>query len=53
MSNLLGLDIELYVYCFGKLKVSGKAKPGEAYVVIGFKIKIHREHNYVFPLLRG
>lgn len=52
MRKLLGLNLMLYVDCFGKLRLKTKVMGSELFAVEGFKIKVSKDTNYVFPILK-
>lgn len=52
MRKLLGLNLMLYVDSSGKLRVRTKIVGSELFAVEGFKIKVSKDKNYVFPILK-
>jgi hypothetical protein len=52
MNKLLGLNLRFHVNSDGKLKVNTTGTVCDRYVVTGFKIKVGKEKNYLFPILK-
>ena len=52
MSKMLRWSIKLHIDNNGKLRVTTRRDIGYIYVVEGFKIKVSKDKNYVFPILK-
>lgn len=53
MSYFLKLNVRFHIDSGGKLRVTTKGNICDTYVVDGFKLKLFKKKNYLFPILKN